>query len=198
MCHDAPLVAYLHRVLGYTLTGSTKEQCLFLLTGNGCNGKTTLLELVKFIMGEYGEPVAAKTLMQQGREDVPSDIASLEGKRFATCSETSSIQKFNESRLKLMTGGEAIQARRRYSDEFNFYPQFKLFIATNDKPTIRDNSEGTWRRFHTIPFDMQLEPENINKNLLKELKEEAAGVLNWMIDGALEWHRIGLKVNGRS
>jgi len=185
------LISYLQRAAGYTLTGDTSEQCFFLLMGDGKNGKTTLLELMRHILGDYARTVGAKTLMISNTEHIPSDIALLEGKRYAPCSETSSMQRLNEARVKALTGGDQIEARRRYADEYNYNPQFKLWVATNSTPTIKGTDEGIWRRIHKIPFELRLESAQVNKRLLDDLKKEVSGVLNWLFEGCKQWQKMG-------
>lgn len=192
MLGNQGMMDFMQRAVGYTLTGDTTEQCLFLLTGDGRNGKSTFLELLRFILGDYAHPVAAKTLMVSNRDDIPSDVAALEGKRFAACSETNAKQTFNEGRIKLMTGGEMIEGRRRYADEVSFMPKFKLWIATNALPVITGTDEGIWRRIRLIRFDLKLHQHEVDRQLLSKLKCEASGVLNWMLEGCLAWQKQGL------
>jgi len=191
MLGNKEMVAYLQRAMGYTLTGRTTEHCFFILMGGGRNGKTTLLRVMSHIWGKYSQTVAAKTLMVQRIEQTPSDIAQLENKRFAQCSETDDVQKLNEARIKSLTGGDEVQARRRYADEHCFTPQFKLWVATNTMPKISGTDEGIWRRIHKIPFDLSLAPEAVDKNLEAKLNAEASGILNWLLVGCLQWQQMG-------
>jgi len=184
------LKEYLQRAAGYTLTGATSEQCFFLLMGEGRNGKSTLLEVMRYIFGDYARTVAAKTLMISNNDQIPSDIALLEGKRYAPCSETSQMQRLNEARIKTLTGGDQVEARRRYADEYNYTPQFKLWVATNSEPTITGTDEAIWRRIQKIPFDLRLEPSQVDKELLEKLKKEASGILNWLLAGCLQWQKM--------
>jgi len=185
------LMDYLQRAAGYTLTGATTEQCFFLLMGEGRNGKSTLLEVMRYIFGDYARTVAAKTLMITTNDQIPSDIALLEGKRYAPCSETSKMQRLNEARIKTLTGGDQVEARRRYADEYNFSPQFKLWVATNSEPTITGTDEAIWRRIQKIPFNLRLESGQVDKELLEKLKKEASGILNWLLAGCLQWQAKG-------
>ncbi|NBX03151.1 MAG: hypothetical protein EBR02_03625 [Alphaproteobacteria bacterium] len=191
MLGDDAMISYLQRAMGYTLTGLTEEHCFFFLMGGGRNGKTTLLRIMSYIWSKYSQTVAAKTLMVQRFEQTPSDIAQLEGKRFAQCSETDAMQSLNEARIKSLTGGDEVQARRRYSDEHSFTPQFKLWVATNTMPKISGTDEGIWRRIHKIPFNLNLTPEQVDRELEAKLTQEASGILNWLLEGCMQWQKMG-------
>ena len=122
------------------------------------------------------------------------DLARLKGVRFVTTGENSQGSKLNEGLIKQMTGGEKITARHLYAEYFEFYPKFKIWLATNHKPIIRGNDTGIWRRIISIPFNYKVPKEKRNKSLIFELQEEMGAILKWAIDGCLKWQKEGLKL----
>jgi len=193
---DAELVAFLQRSVGYTLTGSTAEQCFFLLYGQGANGKSTFIEVLRGIMGSYGRPTDFKALVDGNRGDgVRNDLAALRGLRLVTASEANRGQRFNEALVKQLTGGDKVTARKLYSEFFDFHPEFKLWLAVNHKPGIRGVDEAIWRRIHLIPFEVTIPPDERVKDLAKLLlEEEGAGIMAWAVRGFLEWQTMGLAI----
>ncbi|MEO3428717.1 phage/plasmid primase, P4 family [Pelagibius sp. CAU 1746] len=190
---DQELVSYLQRVIGYTLTGSTSEQCMFLLHGTGANGKTTFLNAIKDILDPYARQAQAESLMVRRSEGARSDIARLAGARLVVTSESEANHKFAEGLVKQMTGGDPITARYLYQQEFEFVPQFKIFLATNRKPNIEGTDEGIWRRIHLIPFDVTFPLEKRDKGLPEKLRAEQQGILAWAVKGCLAWQNDGLQ-----
>ena len=191
---NAELIGFVQRSLGYSLTGDTREQCLFLPTGSGANGKSTLLETVQALVGDYGAHADASTFMTQPRRGVRSDVARLRGKRFVTSAEVEDDARFAEVLVKQMTGGEKLVASRLYENEFEFRPTFKVWIAANALPEIRGTDHAIWRRLRVIPFDVKI--ERPDKALPEKLRAELPGILNWAIEGALAWQAQGLGVPG--
>ena len=196
------LVEYIQRAVGYSLTGSVKEDKFFLLWGSGSNGKTVFLEMVKKACGGYSLDIAFDVLEEhykKGNEATP-DIANLAGRRFVKSSETKEYSRFNTARLKYLTGGDTITARHLFKEPIEFPPTHKLWMSVNHKPRVEDDSEGMWRRVHTIPFTVRfVEPEKakpgdrvVDRNLRDVLKGELNGILNWAIEGCLIWQREGL------
>jgi putative DNA primase/helicase len=189
---DGELQRYLQRVSGYSLTGITREQELFFCWGVGNNGKTVWILVVSFILNDYHTASSIQTFTVSKYERHPTELAKLRGKRLVTAAETEEGRRWDEARIKELTGGDLIDARFMRQDFFSFYPQFKLMFAGNHMPTLRVINKAISRRFNRIPFNMTIPDEQVNKNLAAELKEEAAGILAWMIEGCLEWQRIGL------
>ncbi|MBG7619020.1 bifunctional DNA primase/polymerase [Herbaspirillum sp. AP02] len=194
MKKDKELVEYLQKAVGYSLSGSVSEQCLFFLYGYGANGKSTFLNIVRAVVGDYGAQAAGETLLEQNRSsNGPSeDLARLRGKRFVALSEVDDGKAFAEGLFKSLTGGEPITARRLYQGMFEYLPAFKLFLAANHKPIAKSGGHGFYRRLRLIPFEMTIKKEDQDPQLEHKLREEAPGILNWAIKGCLEWQKHGL------
>jgi len=190
---DADKIAFVRRALGYTLTGSTAEQCLFILTGDGANGKSTLLKVASAMLGDYATITPMQTLMisRYGSEK-NEDLAALRGKRLVCASEGELGQKLAEAKIKLMTGGEEISCRFLYGNLFRYQPQFKLWLATNDLPNISGTDEAIWRRIHVIKFPVTFTKEQRDLNLYNKLETELPGILNWTLAGFADWQKQGL------
>ncbi|KRO16160.1 phage/plasmid primase, P4 family [Lacticaseibacillus saniviri] len=189
---DKDLIEYLQKALGYSLTGSNKEQVMFILHGNGRNGKSIFLETVSNIFGTYAKTIQAETIMVRKNSGPNTDIARLKGARLVTSSEPNEGYRMDEGLVKQLTGGDKVTARKLYGNEFEFEPQFKLWLATNHKPIIRGTDDGIWRRLMLIPFKVQIPDDKVDKDLKYKLERESVGILNWMVDGALKWQREGL------
>lgn len=192
--NDDDLIRYVQKAVGYSLTGTTKEQCVFFLYGNGRNGKSTFLEVVRSIFGDYCSNIQPETIMVKHSQGgaINSDIARLKGARLVTTVEPNEGARLNEGLLKQLTGDDVVTARKLYGDEFEFTPVFKLWMATNHKPIIRGTDTGIWRRIHLIPFTMQIPASKIDKNLKYKLAAELPGIFRWAVDGCLLWQREGL------
>jgi len=196
---DKELIKYVQKVFGYAMTGSTKEQCVFILLGDGNNGKSLLLQIINDVMGSYGAASSVEVILEKKNQSAGNlgEVARLNKIRNVVTSETQIGDKLNESAIKLMTSGiEKIVARFLYGNEFEFVPIFKLFMATNHKPTIRGTDVGIWRRIRIIPFNVVFTPEQQDKDLKDKLKLEMPEILNWMIEGCLLWQKEGLKNPG--
>ena len=192
---DQELIDYIQKSVGYSMTGSTKEQCVFFCYGNGRNGKSTFLDIVTEIMGDYAINIQPETIMvKQGQGQANSDIARLKGSRFVTTVEPNEGARINEGLLKQLTGGDKVTARKLYGNEFEFEPEFKLWMATNHKPIIRGRDLGIWRRMHMVPFTVQIEEDQVDKNLKYKLRKELTGIMKWAVDGCLKWQREGLEM----
>jgi putative DNA primase/helicase len=190
---DIELVSFMQRAIGYSLTGCISEQCLFFLFGTGSNGKSTLAECLQDLFGDYALKTSSSlyTLDRHGKE--PADaIARLVGKRFVTGSETEEGDDLAESRVKDITGGDTLTGRELYCSAFNFKPSHKLWIYGNHRPNVRGNDHGIWRRLKLVPFRVQISESEKDPDLGKKLREELPGILNWAINGCLEWQRVGL------
>ena len=189
---DDDLVGFLQRMAGYALTGSTKEHALFFLHGVGANGKSTLLNAIIGILGDYHTTAAIETFTASQNEHHPTDLAGLRGARLVTSVETEEGRRWAESKIKALTGGDKIAARFMRQDFFEFTPTFKLVIAGNHKPGLRSVDEAIRRRFHLVPFDVVIPPEQRDKNLGDRLRAEWPGILAWMIEGCIDWQTRGL------
>ncbi len=191
---DEELVAFVQRAVGYSLTGLTDEQVLFLLHGSGANGKSTMLEALRHMVGDYGANASADMLLaKRDGHGVGNDVARLRGSRFVTASETGRGRRLDEERVKSLTGGDVVTARYLYAEHFEFRPQFKLWLATNAKPDVRDGSLAMWRRILLIPFAITIPEGERDHQLGTKLRDEAAGILRWAVEGAVQWRRTGLR-----
>lgn len=193
---DKDLIRYIQKAVGYSLTGSTAEQCAFFLYGTGRNGKSTFIDVIRDVFGDYAANIQPETIMVKSSQSnaINSDIARLKGARLVTSVEPNEGVRLNEGLLKQLTGDDTVTARKLYSEEFEFKPEFKLWMATNHKPIIRGTDTGIWRRIHMIPFNVQIPEDKVDKNLTHKLKAEMTGIFKWCIDGCLMWQREGLQM----
>ena len=190
---DQATMDFVRRAVGYSLTGSVAEQCMFILIGTGANGKSTFLRTLHHLFGDYAGSIPIQTLMtQKNGSNQTNDLAYLLGKRFVTASEGERDQRLAEAKIKMMTGGDRISCRFMYADFFEFDPQFKLWLATNNLPTIAGTDDAIWRRIRVIHFPITIRPEEQNKSLPEQLVEELPGILNWALEGLKEWRQQGL------
>lgn len=187
---DADLAAYLQRLFGYCLTGSTREQQVTFIYGPGGNGKSVFLNVLTGILGDYATVAAMDTFTAKSATAHPTDVAALAGARLVTASETAAGKRWDEQRLKQLSGGEPVSARFLYQDAFTFLPQFKLAFVGNHKPELRDVDAAMRRRLHLVPFTQA--PRVVDKELGAKLREEWPAILAWAIRGCLAWHADGL------
>lgn len=189
---DKDTIETVQRAVGYSLTGSTKEQCMFICIGKGRNGKSTFLEVLRDVLGDYALNIQPETLMVKKQNNGASnDIARLRGTRFVTTVETADGCRLNESLIKQLTGGDRMTARFLYGEYFEFDPEFKIWMATNSKPIIRGTDDGIWRRIRVIPFNVQIPEDKVDKDLKEKLLKESAGILVWMVEGLKMWLNDG-------
>lgn len=189
---DDDLISFLQRAVGYSLTGSTIEQVIFFLWGLGANGKSTLLEILRTLLGDYGLAAPVETFVLKRDGTIPNDLARLHGARFVTAVETAVKHQLAESLIKAITGNDTITARYLYSEYFEFRPSFKVWLATNHKPRIRGTDHAIWRRIRLIPFTVQIPDTEQDRRLLDKLKAELPGILRWAVKGCLAWQSEGL------
>ena len=169
---DCDLIGFLQRMAGYTLTGSTQEHALFFLYGTGANGKSTFLNAITAAVGDYYRTAPIETFTASRNERHPTDLAGLRGARLVTSVETEEGRRWAESKIKTLTGGDKIAARFMRQDFFEFRPTFKLLIAGNHKPGLQSVDEAIRRRFHLVPFNVVIPPEQRDKNLGERLRDE--------------------------
>ena len=189
---DRALQQFLARVAGYGLTGSTREHALFFLYGTGANGKGTFLNTLTAILGDYAQIAGMDTFTESQSDRHPAELAVLRGARMVTAQETDEGRRWAESRIKVLTGGDPITARFMRQDFFTYTPQFKLLIAGNHKPGLRNIDEAIRRRFHLLPFTVRIPPQQRDPQLFETLKQEWPAILGWAIGGCLAWQAEGL------
>jgi putative DNA primase/helicase len=189
---NTELIEYVQRAAGYSITGDVGEQVIFLAFGSGANGKSTFVEVIRHVLGEHAYNLPFSAFELSGRSSIPNDIAALENRRFATAIETSESSRLNEARIKALTGSDPITARYLYGEFFTFVPMAKFWLVFNHFPKVKDESEGFWRRVLVIPFLHQFLKDKRDNKLLAKLKEEAEGILKWLVEGARKWKEQGL------
>ena len=187
---DLELERYLQRLAGYSLTGSTTEQQLTFIWGSGGNGKTVFLNTLKYVLGDYAMTASMDTFIASRFDRHPTDLAALVGARLVIAGESQEGREWDEQRLKSLSGGDPITARFMRQDFFTYQPLFKLVIAGNHKPAFRNVDPAIRRRLHLVPF--LVTPQRVDQDLMEKLRDEAPGILAWMIGGALAWQAQGL------
>lgn len=191
---DSELISFVQRLFGYALTGTMNEQVFVVLHGKGRNGKSTLTEIIEYVLNDYVTNMNPESIMVKnfGGGGANSDIARLKGARIINTQETDDGARLDESLIKRLTGGDTITARQLYGKEFEFKMTGTIFMSTNNKPIIRGTDDGIWRRLLFVPFNVQIPVEKIDRNLKNKLKREALGILNWIVDGAVAYQEDGL------
>jgi putative DNA primase/helicase len=200
---NADIIPFIQRAAGYTLTGDTREQVFFILHGRGSNGKSTFVNILREIMGDYEQKTSTETLTERDNRSATNDLAALRGARFVSAIETSAGKKLAEALVKELTGEDAITARFLYQEFFSFKPSFKLWLACNHIPQIQGQDNGIWRRIRLIPFDVQFQDADHPTGPYKDrslytsdgsgkLQKEYPGILSWLVRGCLLWQADGL------
>jgi putative DNA primase/helicase len=188
------LISYLQRAAGYSLTGRTGERAIFLCHGSGANGKSTFLNTLLAVMGDYGKPVESATLCIARAEGIRNDLAALRGARFVSATEAGKGKRLDEDVIKRLTGGgDKIQARFLFQEYFEFTPECKIWWSFNSAPRITDTTNSIWDRVKLIPFSYVIPEPERDKKLLDKLLAEAPGIMQWMVDGLKSYQEIGLK-----
>lgn len=192
----AEMRAFLQRWFGLSMTAHTGEQKLAFLHGMGANGKSVLVDLMARIMGAYAATAKIESLTGKNRRgggDATPDLVPLMGARMVRASEPDEGERLQEGIIKELTGGEPILVRALHSDFVEVRPVFKLTISGNHKPEIRGTDDGIWRRVLLVPFDVQIPKPERDPELLGKLMEEGPGILNWLVDGLLNYLEGGLQ-----
>lgn len=190
---NVALIEFTQRAIGYSLTGGTDEQCLFFCYGTGANGKSTFLETIRALLGEYAQAAEFSTFLARKGESVRNDIARMVGTRFIAAIEAGDGRRLNETVIKALTGGDTVTARHLYHEYFEFRPAFKVWLAANHKPVIRGTDNAIWRRIRLIPFTVTIPQEERDPKLPERLRAELQGCLAWAVKGCLEWQASGLQ-----
>lgn len=190
---DEDRIAYLQELFGATLFGDSRYHVLPVLVGTGANGKSTLLDVVSGILGDYSASMPENFLLDTSSSAHPTEIARLRGVRLAVASETRPDGKFNESRVKMLTGGDMLSARFMNQNFFDFKPTHTLFLAVNHLPEVKSGGDGFWRRLRKFDFRKTIPAERRKENLAETLiEQEGPGILHWMVEGAVRITNQGM------
>lgn len=193
---DDELIAFVQRFMGYALAADVREQVLLFCHGGGANGKSTFIDLMIDMMGGFGGyamPAAPGLLVAKKGDQHPTELADLRGARLVTCVEIGDGKRFDEERVKSLTGGDAIKARHMREDFFTFKPTHRLIVAANHKPQVRGTDHAIWRRILLVPFTVTFTDAQKDRDLPTKLRAELPGILAWAVRGCLEWQRAGLR-----
>lgn len=194
---DSDVIGFVRRFAGYSLTGTVHEQKLVFCHGTGANGKSTFLNTLRAILGDYGIQLDPTVLTASAHESHPTGLTDLRGARFVATIETEQGRRLNEPLVKQLTGGDPIRARRMHKDFFEFQPSHKLWFAGNYLPRITGTDAGIWRRLALLPFEASFAGNAADRTMGERLAAEAAGILAWAIRGCQEWQKTGLAVPTR-
>jgi putative DNA primase/helicase len=191
---DADLQSYLQRVAGYILTGSVREEVMFVLHGTGNNGKSTYRETIHSVLGGYALVADASLLIERKTPGgATPEVARLKGRRLVSVNETSENDHLSEARVKFITSSDKITARNLYQEFFDFDPSHKTCLTTNHKPIIRGTDTGIWRRIHLLPFTVAISSDKVEKDFReRRLIPELSGILNWALKGLVAYRQQGL------
>jgi len=188
---DQELIAFLKRTIGYCLTGETREHVLAVFHGSGANGKSTLVGVLRRLLGDFAVTAAFDTFMRQRERGPRNDLARLHRARLVTAAESGEGRRIDEATVKEITGGDVIAARFLYGEFFEFQPQFKLVLVTNHRPKVDGDDDAIWRRIRLVPFEQSFEGRE-DRELAAKLEAELPGILAWAVRGCLEWQEYGL------
>jgi putative DNA primase/helicase len=184
---------FIQRAAGYSATGATTEQKLILLHSSGQSGKSTLVELMYDLLGPYATTLPAETLVQRNGDRIPNDVARLDGARFVSVIEFDDTGRLNERLVKQLTGGDIVAARFMRGEFFDFRPQCTIWVSSNHRPVVTGTDEGIWRRFLLVDFPVRIPDAERDDSLGARIRSaELPGLLRWVVEGAVSWHRVGL------
>lgn len=189
---DQETIHFVQRASGYTLAGTPTERVMLILYGTGRNGKSTLVNTIRHVIGDYSHVTPTKTLLHRDTSSVNNDVAALKGARFVSASEVSQGRRLAEADVKQLTGNDPVTARFLHAEFFTFQPECVIWLSTNHRPEIKGTDEAIWDRLRLIPFDVRIPDDQVDKDLASKLQQEAAGILSWMVEGCREWQQNGL------
>lgn len=186
------VIKYIQRVIGYSLTGSNKEEALFIFFGpKGRNGKSTLVKVILRLLTSYAATTDPSAFMKNGNT-ARHTFAELVGTRFLSTSEVERGEELAVQLIKQVTGRDPVEAERKYENPFTYLPTFKIFMLTNNLPSIYERRKAIWERIHLIEFNRYFEDHERDKDLDSKLEAEMEGILRWALEGCMEWQRQGL------
>jgi putative DNA primase/helicase len=186
---NADMIAYLQRVAGYCASPFTSEQAFFFFYGSGGNGKGAFLRTIAAVLGDYATTASLDLFLLKKFEGIPEELASLRGVRMVVASETGVGRRWDESKIKQVSGGDQVRARFMAKNSFVYVPQFKIIVSGNDQPTIADTGPALRRRLQMVPFNVTVAPD---PELEKRMLAEAPAILAWVLDGFTQWREQGL------
>lgn len=190
---DTELISFMQRAIGYSLTGMTSEQIMLVCFGLGSNGKSLLLSVLAGLLGDHaGNAQSSSIMAQKNDEGIRNDLAKLRGSRFVSMSEVPEGSRIAEAQLKQITGSDMVSARFLYKEYFDFIPTFKIWMTCNHRPVISGTDLGIWRRIVLVPFNVTIADSEKDLKLSDKLKGEYSGILNWALQGCLDWQGAGL------
>ncbi|MGI8482752.1 MAG: DNA primase family protein, partial [Thermomicrobiales bacterium] len=188
---NAELISYVQRMFGYALTGSIREQAIFIAFGNGSNGKSTLLGAIANMLEQYATEADTDSFLERQGERIREDCAALDGARFVSASETADGKRLSEAFVKKATGGEKLRARRLFENGYTFLPTCKVWLSTNHRPQIAGTDLAIWRRIRLIPFTVTIPDNERDRDLPAKLEAELPGILAWAVEGCRQWLSMG-------
>lgn len=189
---DADVIRFVKQYLGMALTADVSEQILVIFNGPGSNGKSVLIDTMLGVFGDYATTAAPELLTASGQDRHPTEIADLAGRRLVVSSETDEGRRMRVNFIKQATGDSKLKARRMREDFWTFDRQFKLLLATNNLPRVREDTHAIWRRIKVVPFDFVVPDDQADLKLVKKLEDEWPGILRWAVEGCLDWQKKGL------
>jgi putative DNA primase/helicase len=193
---DTELIDFLQRMAGYCLTGSTEEQAVFFVYGPGGNGKSTFVNTLSRVMGDYAVNAPMDLLASTSQDRHTEELARLQGARLVTATETQEGRSWDEARLKQLTGGDTITARFMRENSFQFVPVFKLVVSGNHKPGLKGLDDALKRRVRIVPFTVKIPEDKRVRDFESLLEIEWPAILAWAIRGTAEWRKHGLHEPG--
>lgn len=191
---DPEVREFLQTYVGYCLSGSVKERLIVVFYGLGRNGKSVLLRVLYALLGPYCGTIRPDMLLAKGHDPHPTEEAALLGKRLVVTSEVQKNRRFDEQKVKGLTGGDVRAARRMHEDFWDLTPTAKIIVAANHKPGVNDASDSFWDRMALVPFKVRIPDEKVDKDLLAKLSNELPGILNWAVEGAKRWNSSGITI----
>ncbi|MFD5161002.1 phage/plasmid primase, P4 family [Streptomyces hawaiiensis] len=186
--------AFMRRLVGYGITGSTAEQCFVFMHGQGSNGKSVFLDALIHVLRGVTKSTEFSTFEQRAAVGQASpELAALRGARLVTASETERYSRLAEALVKQLTGGDPVTCRALWGHPFTYVPSFLLMVAGNYRPAILSQDTGIWRRVKLIPFEATFRGDDRDPSLPGKLRNEAEGILAWAVRGSVEWFAQGLQ-----